>query len=173
VSYANKIAASRAIPLAEARREAAEKQLLSEGLRTPIHYLRTAYAVTSPLRTFCCMWKPRSDGLHGFALHRRIGERVSRSTRRGLSTRSWPLHQITAHLAQGEVQMGVAVVYSHGEVGVEDRPDPKILAPNDAILRFVRDLHLRVGPGTLLRYRADRSSAADGPARPPPESRTV
>jgi hypothetical protein len=59
----------------------------------------------------------------------------------------------------------MSVVYARGEVGVEDPPSPKILAPIDAILRFVRDLHL-VGPGTLLGYRADRSSAADGPAQP-------
>jgi threonine dehydrogenase-like Zn-dependent dehydrogenase len=32
--------------------------------------------------------------------------------------------------------MRVAVMYGPGEVGVEDRPDPKILAPTDAILRL-------------------------------------
>ena len=32
--------------------------------------------------------------------------------------------------------MRVAVMYAPGEVGVEDRPDPTILAPTDAIIRL-------------------------------------
>jgi threonine dehydrogenase-like Zn-dependent dehydrogenase len=32
--------------------------------------------------------------------------------------------------------MRVAVMYAPGDVGVEDRPDPKILAPTDAIIRL-------------------------------------
>jgi hypothetical protein len=41
VSYAAEIAASRAVPLPDARRQAAEdhERLLPEGVRTPGHYL--------------------------------------------------------------------------------------------------------------------------------------
>jgi hypothetical protein len=51
VSYAAGIAASRAVPLPEARRQAAEdhERLLPEGVRTPGHYLWTACDGNEPV----------------------------------------------------------------------------------------------------------------------------
>jgi len=69
VSYAAAIAASRAMPLREARHKAAEEhqQLLSEGLRTPGHYLWTAYEDDRPVGDLWLHVEAKSDGLHAFA----------------------------------------------------------------------------------------------------------
>ena len=67
-SYATEIAASRAIPLPEARRRAAEehRNLLSQGLRTPGHYLWTAYEGDQPVGDLWLHVEAKSDGLHAF-----------------------------------------------------------------------------------------------------------
>ena len=67
-SYASEIAASRAIPLDEARRTAADEhsQLLSDGLRTPGHYLWTAYDGDQPVGDLWLHIEAKSDGLHAF-----------------------------------------------------------------------------------------------------------
>jgi GNAT superfamily N-acetyltransferase len=67
-SYANEIAAARAIPLSEARRQAAEEhqQLLPEGLRTSGHYLWTAYEGDRSVGDLWLHVEAKSDGLHAF-----------------------------------------------------------------------------------------------------------
>ena len=59
--------------------------------------------------------------------------------------------------------MRVAVMTAPGDVRVEDRPDPTIIEPTDAIIRLAADLRLRVGPVALPRDRAARRATADGP----------
>src|SRR5215211_6656669 len=68
VSYAAEIAASRAVPLPEARRQAAEdhERLLPEGVRTPDHYLWTAYDGNEPVGDLWLHVEPKPDGLHAF-----------------------------------------------------------------------------------------------------------
>ena len=51
------------------------------------------------------------------------------------------------------------VMHSAGDVRVEDREDPKIIEPTDAVIRLDRDLHLRVRPVAVPRRRARRSQA--------------
>ncbi len=67
-SYATELAASRAIPLPEARRVAAEEHqhLLSDGLRTPGHQLWTAYSGSQPVGDLWLHVEAKSDGLHAF-----------------------------------------------------------------------------------------------------------
>ena len=36
------------------------------------------------------------------------------------------------------------VMYAPGDVRVDERPDPRILQPTDAIIRLSGDLHLRL-----------------------------
>jgi GNAT superfamily N-acetyltransferase len=68
VSYATEIAASRAIPLPEARRKAAEdhERLLPEGPRTQGHYLWTAYEGDQPVGDLWLHVEAKSDGPHAF-----------------------------------------------------------------------------------------------------------
>ena len=68
VSYAAEIAASRAVPLPEARRQAAEdhERLLPEGVRTPGHYLWTAYEGDEPVGDLWLHVETKPDGLHAF-----------------------------------------------------------------------------------------------------------
>ena len=58
VSYAIEIARSRALGIPEARRKAAEEhqELLTEGRKTPGHYLWTAYEGDEPVGD---LWAPR------------------------------------------------------------------------------------------------------------------
>ena len=67
-SYATQIAASRAVPLPEARRQAAEdhERLLPEGVRTPGHYLWTAYDGAEPVGDLWLHMETRPDGRHAF-----------------------------------------------------------------------------------------------------------
>jgi GNAT superfamily N-acetyltransferase len=66
LSYATNIAASGAMPLPEARRKSAEdhQRLLSDGLRTPGHYLWTAYEGDQPVGDLWLHVEAKSDGLH-------------------------------------------------------------------------------------------------------------
>jgi ribosomal protein S18 acetylase RimI-like enzyme len=68
VSYAAEIARSRALGLPEARRKAAEEhqQLLTEGLKTPGHYLWTAYEGDQPVGDLWLHVEIKPDGLHAF-----------------------------------------------------------------------------------------------------------
>ena len=67
-SYAAEIAASRAVSLPEARRQAAEdhERLLPEGVRTPGHYLWTAYEGEAPVGDLWLHVETKPDGLHAF-----------------------------------------------------------------------------------------------------------
>jgi ribosomal protein S18 acetylase RimI-like enzyme len=67
-TYATEIAASRALPPSEARRQAAEdyERLLPEGLRTPGHYLWTAYEGDEPVGDLWLHVEARTDGRHAF-----------------------------------------------------------------------------------------------------------
>jgi ribosomal protein S18 acetylase RimI-like enzyme len=68
VSYAAAIAASRAVSLPEARRQAAEDhdRLLPEGVRTPGHYLWTAYEGNEALGDLWLHVETKPDGPHAF-----------------------------------------------------------------------------------------------------------
>lgn len=66
--YADDIAASGAMPLAEAARRAAEdhERLLPDGLRTPGHHLWTAYDGDQPVGDLWLHVEDKSDGRHAF-----------------------------------------------------------------------------------------------------------
>ena len=68
VSYAAAIAASRAVSLPEARRQAAEdhERLLPEGVRTPDHYLWTAYEGDKPVGNLWLHVETKPDCRHAF-----------------------------------------------------------------------------------------------------------
>jgi ribosomal protein S18 acetylase RimI-like enzyme len=68
VSYAAAIPGSRAVPISEARRQAAEdhERLLPEGVRTPGHYLWTAYEGGEPVGDLWLHVETKPDGLHAF-----------------------------------------------------------------------------------------------------------
>jgi GNAT superfamily N-acetyltransferase len=68
VSYAAQIAASRAVSLPEARRHAAEdhERLLPEGVRTPDHYLWTAYEGGEPVGHLWLHVETKPDGRDAF-----------------------------------------------------------------------------------------------------------
>jgi hypothetical protein len=68
VSYAAEIAGSRAVPISEARRQAAEdhERLLPEGVRTPGHYLWTAYEGGEQVGDLWLHVETKPDGLHAF-----------------------------------------------------------------------------------------------------------
>src|SRR5215210_1953778 len=68
VSYAAAIPGSRAVPISEARRQAAEdhERLLPEGVRTPGHYLWTAYEAGEPVGDLWLHVETKPDGLHAF-----------------------------------------------------------------------------------------------------------
>src|SRR5829696_6994221 len=68
VSYAAEIAASRAVPLPAARRQAAEdhERLLPEGVRTPDHYLWTVYEGDEPVGDLWLHVETKPDGRHAF-----------------------------------------------------------------------------------------------------------
>src|SRR5829696_9393871 len=68
VRYAAEIAASRAESLPEARRQAAEdhERLLPEGVRTPDHYLWTAYEGAKPVGDLWLHVETKPDGRHAF-----------------------------------------------------------------------------------------------------------
>ena len=55
------------------------------------------------------------------------------------------------------------VMYAPGDVRVEERADPQILTPTDAVLRLAGDLCLRVGSVALPGSRPSRRTVADGP----------
>ena len=67
-NYATRIAAARALPLPEARRTATDEHqaLLSAGLRTPGHYLWTAFEDDQPVGHLWLHVEAKSDGLHAF-----------------------------------------------------------------------------------------------------------
>ena len=54
------------------------------------------------------------------------------------------------------------VMYAPGDVRVEDRPEPTILKPTDAIIRLSASLHLRVRPVALPRDRDVDRATSDG-----------
>lgn len=68
-SFAKEIAASRGVPLAEARRIADEdhSSLLPEGRRTPGHFLWTAWQGDQPVGDLWIQVEAKPDGLHAFA----------------------------------------------------------------------------------------------------------
>ena len=68
VSYSAAIAASRAVSLPEARRQAAEdhERLLPQGVRTPGHYLWTAYEGAEPVGDLWLHVETKPDGPHAF-----------------------------------------------------------------------------------------------------------
>jgi len=68
VSYAAQIAASRAVSLSEARRQAAEdhERLLPQGVLTPGHYLWTAYEGAEPVGDLWLHVETKPDGPHAF-----------------------------------------------------------------------------------------------------------
>ena len=80
VSYAAQIAASRAVPLSEARRQAAEdhERLLPEGARTPDHYLWTAYEGNQPVGDLSLHLERRPDGLHAFGYGIEVRQQLRR-----------------------------------------------------------------------------------------------
>lgn len=80
VSYATEIAASRAVPLAEARRLASDDhdRLLPEGLRTPGHHLWTAYAGDHPVGDLWLHLEEKPDGLHAFGYAFEVREELRR-----------------------------------------------------------------------------------------------
>src|SRR5829696_7237730 len=67
-SYAAEIAPSRAVPLPAARRQPAEdhERLLQEGVRTPGHYLWTAYEGEAPVGDLWLHVETKPDGLRAF-----------------------------------------------------------------------------------------------------------
>ena len=58
--------------------------------------------------------------------------------------------------------MRAVIMYAPGDVRVEERDDPTIIEPTDAIIRLARLVHLRVGPVALPRRRPGRPHP-DGP----------
>ena len=54
------------------------------------------------------------------------------------------------------------VLYGPGDVRFEERPDPTIVEPTDAIIRIVGHLRVRVGPVAVSRPSADQRTHADG-----------
>jgi threonine dehydrogenase-like Zn-dependent dehydrogenase len=61
-----------------------------------------------------------------------------------------------------ETVMRVAVMYAPGDVRIEERPDPKILAPTDAILRLPTSCICRSDLGPIERRRPGRQTDPDG-----------
>ena len=54
------------------------------------------------------------------------------------------------------------MLYGPRDVRFEERPDPTIVEPTDAIIRIVGHLRVRVGPVALSRAASDRRTHADG-----------
>jgi len=137
VSYAAEIAASRAVPLPEARRQAAEdhERLLPEGVRTPGHYLWTAYDGNEPVGDLWLHMEPKPDGLHAFG----YGFEV----RQGLRRRGYG-RAITAVAEQKCREMNVV------SIGLT------VFGPNKAAQRLYEDLGFEV---TVLQMRKYLSTA--------------
>ncbi len=54
------------------------------------------------------------------------------------------------------------MLYGPGDVRFEERPDPKIIEPTDAILQSVGSLRVRVRLVALSRHRADQRTGPHG-----------
>ena len=76
--------------------------------------------------------------------------------------RGWARNQPDESDEEEHARCVGVVMYGPGDVRVEDREDPKIIEPTDAIIRLSRDLHLRQRPVALPRRRAGRPPG-DGP----------
>ena len=135
--YAAEIAASRALPLSEARRQAAEdhEQLLLEGARTPDHYLWTAYEGDEPVGDLWLHLERRPDGLHAFG----YGIEVRQELRRRGYGRA-----ITAAAEQKCREMNVL------SIGLT------VFGPNKAAQSLYEDLGFEV---TVLQMRKHLSTA--------------
>lgn len=137
ISYAAAIAASRAVPLSEARRTAAEdhEQLLPEGARTPDHYLWTAYEGDQPVGDLWLHLETKPDGLHAFG----YGIEVRQELRRRGYGRA-----IAAAAEQKCREMKVV------SIGLT------VFGPNKAAQRLYEDLGFEV---TVLQMRKHLSTA--------------
>ncbi len=143
VSYAAEIAASRAVSLPEARRQAAEDhdRLLPEGVRTPGHYLWTAYEGAEPVGNLWLHMETRADGPHAFG----YGIEVRQELRRRGYGRA-----IAAAAEQKCRQMNVV------SIGLT------VFGPNRAAQSLYEDLGFEV---TVLQMR---KHLVDGPQSPRP-----
>jgi ribosomal protein S18 acetylase RimI-like enzyme len=137
VSYAAQIAASRAVSLPEARRHAAEdhERLLPEGVRTPDHYLWTAYEGGEPVGDLWLRMETKPDGLHAFG----YGIEVRPELRRRGYGRA-----ITAAAEQKCGEMNVV------SIGLT------VFGPNKAAQNLYEDLGFEV---TVLQMRKHLSTA--------------
>jgi GNAT superfamily N-acetyltransferase len=137
VSYAAEIAASRAVPLPEARRQAAEdhERLLPEGVRTPDHYLWTAYEGDEPVGDIWLHVETKPDGLHASG----YGFEVRQELRRRGYGRA-----IAAAAEQRCREMNVV------SIGLT------VFGPNKAAQRLYEDLGFEV---TVLQMRKHLSTA--------------
>ena len=59
--------------------------------------------------------------------------------------------------------MQATVLYGAGDVRFEDRPDPAIVEPTDAVIRLPVHVHLRVGPLAVSRHSTGLVTDGDGP----------
>ena len=136
-SYAAEIAAARAVPLAEARRTAAEdhEQLLSEGPRTPNHYLWTAFDGDAPVGDLWLHVETKPDGMHAFGYGIEVRPQLRR---RGYG------RAIAAAVEQKCREMNVL------SIGLT------VFGPNKAAQRLYEDLGFEV---TVLQMRKHLSTA--------------
>lgn len=137
VSYAAAIAGSRAVPISEARRQAAEdhERLLPEGVRTPGHYLWTAYEGGEPVGDLWLHVETKPDGRHAFG----YGIEVRPELRRRGYGRA-----ITAAAEQKCREMNVV------SIGLT------VFGPNKAAQNLYEDLGFEV---TVLQMRKHLSTA--------------
>jgi GNAT superfamily N-acetyltransferase len=137
VSYAAEIAASRALGLPEARRQAAEQhqQLLTEGLKTRGHYLWTAYEGDQPVGDLWLHVEAKPDGLQAFGYAFEVRPQIRR---RGYG------RAITAAAEQKCREMGVV------SIGLT------VFGPNKAAQKLYEDLGFEV---TVLQMRKHLSTA--------------
>ena len=137
LSYAAAIAASRAVPLPEARRQAVEEheRLLPEGVSTPGHYLWTAYDGDEPVGELWLHLETKPDGLHAFGYWFEVRQELRR---RGYG------RAITAAAEQKCREMNVV------SLGLT------VFGPNKAAQRLYEDLGFEV---TVLQMRKHLSTA--------------
>lgn len=144
-SYAKEIAASRAIPLPQARRSAAEEfeRLLPEG--TPNHHLWTAFAGGQPVGHLWLHVEGKPDGLHAFGYDFEVRPELRR---RGYG------RAITAAAEQKCREMNVVAI------------DLTVFGPNKAAQSLYEDLGFE--PTVLqMRKRLSPSAASKAARRSP------